>query len=342
MRVAVPARPATVRLEDRPIPRVGPGELLLKVHGCGLCGSDLAKLRGPAPGGILGHEVVGRVALVGEGVVDFREGDRVVVAHHVPCFACHYCLRGSPSMCPTFKASNLDPGGFAEFVRVPAANVRFATFSLPPSLSDEVAAFTEPTACCLRAVKRSRVQAGDTAVVLGLGSIGLLMVQLFHRNGLQVIGVEPRPERRALASRFGIIHTLGPEDPSLTEVIHGLTEGRGADLVMITVGVPSAIGTAWNLVRDGGMLHLFAGAEGEGPAPLPFSQLYHRELSVTATYSSSPAELREAFDLLCQGVLRVEELISHRLPLSRLQEGIDLLLRHEALKVFITPNGGPS
>ncbi len=331
-----------VRLEDRPIPPIGPGELLLRVEGCGLCGSDIAKLQGPTPRGTLGHEVVGRVTSMGEGPKGFREGDRVVVAHHVPCFACHYCRRGNPSMCRTFKTSNLDPGGFADYVRVPADNVRFATFLLPPSLTDEAAAFTEPLACCLRAVKRSRVESGDTVVIVGLGSIGLLMVQLFLRSGLAVVGIEPLAERRALASRLGLAHALAPEDPALGEAVRSLSEGRGADLIMITVGAPLAMETGWNLVRDGGMLHLFAGLEGEGVVPLSLAQLYHRELTVTATYSSSPTELREAFDLLCREALSVRELVSHRLPLSRLQEGIDLLLRREALKVFITANGEPS
>jgi len=242
-------------------------------------------------------------------------------------------------MCRAFKASNLDPGGFAEYVRVPTPNVRFATFVLPPNLPDDVAAFTEPLACCLRAVKRSRVEAGDSVVVVGLGSIGLMMIQLFRQLGLQVVAIEPRADRRALAVRFGLSRTFAPDNPALPEEVGAVSQGRGADIVMVTVGAPSAIGQAWTLLRDGGMLHLFAGPEGEGAPTVPTGQLYHRELTVTATYSAAPADLSEAFDLLSSGAVNVRELVTHRLPLSRIQEGIDLFLRHEALKVLITANG---
>jgi L-iditol 2-dehydrogenase len=149
------------------------------VRGCGLCGSDILKVDAatPAPT-VLGHEVVGQVAAVGAGPRRFAPGERFVVAHHVPCFECHYCRRGSPSMCRHFKRINLDPGGFAELVRVPAPNVEHAAFRLPADMADETASFTEPLGCCRRAVKRSGITAGDTALVVGLGSIGCLLVQL--------------------------------------------------------------------------------------------------------------------------------------------------------------------
>ncbi|HET7341223.1 MAG TPA: alcohol dehydrogenase catalytic domain-containing protein, partial [Methylomirabilota bacterium] len=178
---------------DWPQPTAGRGELLLRVRGCGLCGSDIAKIVAPdtrAPA-VLGHEVVGDVIEAGDGVAGFAVGDRVVAAHHVPCGRCHYCRRGSESMCRAFKASNLDPGGFAEYVRVPAANVRHATFRVPEHLGDEEASFVEPLACCLRAVERARVEPGDTAVVVGLGSIGCLFTQLLARAGAAVVGCDP-------------------------------------------------------------------------------------------------------------------------------------------------------
>jgi len=178
VKAAVYTGPGAIELREWPDPAAGPGELLIRMRGCGLCGSDIAKFvsgaRAPA---VFGHEVVGEVARVGAGVTRFAAGQRVVVAHHVPCFDCHYCRRGSPSMCPHFKRVNLDPGGFAELVRVPAPNVEHATFALPAELSDETASFTEPLACCLRALRRAGVAAGDTALVVGLGSIGCLFAQ---------------------------------------------------------------------------------------------------------------------------------------------------------------------
>ena len=192
MKAGVYTGAGTLELQEWPEPAAGPGELLVRVRGCGLCGSDILKVTSPetkAPA-VFGHEVVGEIARVGAGVSGFHEGQRVVAAHHVPCFACHYCRRGSPSMCRHFKRSNLDPGGFAELCRVPAPNARHATFALPESMSDETASFTEPLACCLRAVKRCRVEPGDAVVVVGLGSIGCLLAQAFALGGAAVFGAD--------------------------------------------------------------------------------------------------------------------------------------------------------
>lgn len=339
MNAAVYLAPGVVALREWPTPSAGPGELLLKVRGCGLCGSDIAKIRSgrATPPAVFGHEVVGDVVGIGPGVCDFEVGDRLVVAHHVPCFACHYCRRGSPSMCREFKTLNLDPGGFAEFLRVPAPNVRHAAFRLPKELSDETASFTEPLACCLRAVKRSGVLPGDLAWVIGLGSVGCLFVQLLRRSGVAVLASDPLPARLALGRRFGAEVFQSPE--ALGERARDLTDGRGADLVMVTAGGTSVLSSAASVVRDGGAVHYFAGGEGEN-LPLPLDALYGRELTITATYSSSPAELGEAFDLLAQGQIQAEGLITHRLPLSRLAEGVALMVEHQAVKVFVT--GEPS
>jgi L-iditol 2-dehydrogenase len=281
---------------DVPRPAAGAGELLLRLRGCGLCGSDIAKLADPAARvpAVLGHEVVGDVVEAGEGVAGFAVGDRVVAAHHVPCGECHYCRRGSESMCRAFKESNLDPGGFAEFVRVPAANVRSATFRVPEHLTDEEASFVEPLACCLRAVERARVQPGDTAVVVG--------------------------------------RVLDEADAR----VRALSAGRGADHVIVTAGATPALEWAVRIVRDGGSIHAFAGGPGDA-LPVALEALYHRELTVTTTYSSSPGTLARAFWLIAAGKVDVEGLVSHRLPLERLAEGVDLMRRRQALKVYVTP-----
>jgi L-iditol 2-dehydrogenase len=331
MRAAVHAGAGEIRLERRPPPAIGPGELLLRVRGCGLCGSDLAKLRGPAASpAVLGHEVVGDVAAVGEDAGGFRPGERVVTAHHVPCFRCHYCRRGSPSMCRAFKASNLDPGGFAEYVRVPAENARHATFRVPGGMPDAVAAFTEPLGCCVRAMRRAAPEPGDTVVVAGLGAMGCLLLQLARRRGARVVGVDPVAERRALADALGAEATAAPE--ALAAPVAALSDGRGADLAVLATAAPAVVRAALGWVRDGGAVHLFVG-EGEGPVPL--GELYRRELSLGATYSSSPADLAEAFELLRTGAVRAAELCSHRLPLERLAEAVGLMERRVALKVFV-------
>ena len=323
-------------VEDWPRPTAGAGDLLLRIRGCGLCGSDIAKLvAAPAPRPIvLGHEVVGDVVETGLGVAGFAVGDRVVAAHHVPCGTCHYCRRGSTSMCRGFKTSHLDPGGFAEYVRVPAENVRDATFRLPPSLGDEAASFVEPLACCHRAVRRTGTGGGDTCVVLGLGSIGCLFVQLLALRGAAVVGVDRLAERAELARRFGAAAAGAPD--AAAAATRELSDGRGADHVVITGGGAAVLGWAAEVVRDGGSIHYFAGGEGDA-LPLPLHTLYHRELTITSTYSSSPADLTAAFELISAGRVSVDGLISHRLPLERIEEGVDLMRRHLAVKVFVTP-----
>lgn len=324
-----------IELQEWPEPVAGPGELLLQMSGCGLCGSDLLKVSAAAPEpAVLGHEVVGRVAAIGPGVRRFAPGDRLVVAHHVPCFQCHYCRRGSPSMCRHFKRVNLDPGGFAELVRVPAPNVEHAAFRLPPEMAEETASFTEPLACCLRAVKRSQVAAGDTALVVGLGSIGCLLVQLLTLHGVQVFGSDLLAARRALGLASGA--RVLDSDAALDAALREATAGRGADVVIVTAGGAPVLPAAAARVRDGGTVHYFAGGAGD-TLPLSLAAVYHRELTLTATYSSSPAELAEAFDLLASGRVRVEGLVSHRLPLGRLGEAVELMRRHEAVKVYVTP-----
>jgi L-iditol 2-dehydrogenase len=336
MKAAVLREGGRLAAEAWPAPAIRAGELLLKLRGCGLCGSDIAKVGASSTKlpVVLGHEVVGDVVERGAGVDVFAVGDRVVAAHHVPCGRCHYCARGSESMCAAFKASNLDPGGFAELVRVPAENVRHATFRIPAHVSDEAASFVEPLACCLRAVRRSRVAEGDTAVVVGLGSIGCLFVQLFRRAGARVVGVDLIADRAALAKRLGAESAGAPDD--VAGAVHELSDGRGADQVMITGGGAAVLPWAVVRVRDGGHVHYFAGGTGD-TMPVALETLYKRELTFMSTYSSPPADLAAAFALVAAGEVVTEPLFSHRLPLDRLDEAVALMRRQAALKVFVTP-----
>jgi L-iditol 2-dehydrogenase len=334
VRVAVYRGEGRLLTEDWPRPTIGPGELLLRLRGCGLCGSDIAKVVTPdtrAPV-VLGHELVGDIVETGPGLTGLGLGDRVVAAHHVPCGRCHYCRRGSSSMCRGFKTSQLDPGGFAEYVRVPATNVRHATFKIPAHVSDEAASFIEPLGCCLRAVRRAGVQRGDTAVVVGLGSIGCLFVQLLAAAGAAVVGVDHTAERLPLARRFADHAVLVEEAEPM---VARLSDGRGADLVVVTGGGSKVLPWAVRAVRDGGAVHYFAGGPGDD-LPLALETLYHRELTITATYSSSPAELADAFTAITTGSVRVDGLYTHRLGLERLDEGVELMRSQRAVKVYVT------
>jgi len=336
MRAAVFRGGGRIAPGEWPRPSAGPGELLLRMRGCGLCGSDIAKIVAPATRGpaVFGHEIVGDVVEAGDGVAGFAAGDRVVAAHHVPCGDCHYCRRGSESMCRAFKTSSLDPGGFAEYVRVPPANVRHATFRIPDHLTDEEASFVEPLACCVRAVDRAGVEPGDTAVVVGLGSIGCLFIPLLRRAGAAVIGADPLLERTARALALGARAAGDPE--AAATAVRQVSEGRGADHVVLTGGGSDVLPWAVEVARDGGVLHCFAGGAGE-VLPIALGTLYHRELTVMSHYSSSPATLSRAFWLLAAGKVEVDGLITHRVPLERLAEGVELMRRREALKVYVTP-----
>lgn len=336
MKAVIYHRYDDVRVEDVPIPEIGPDELLLRPAGCGLCGSDIAKIVGQTPPPvILGHELAGRAAAVGAAVTAFRPGDRVVVAHHVPCGACHYCHHGHPSMCARFKASNIFPAGFADYVRVPAENVRQTTLPLPDSLSDEDASFTEPLACCLRAVRRSALLPGDTALVVGLGSIGLQMAQAVRAlvEGARVIGIDLLEERLAPGRTLGVDLALHAEAGDLAEQVRAWTDGRGVDTAILTAGGARAVQQALSLVRAGGMLNLFACPPGL-VASIDLSAVYHHELTLTASYSSSPADLRQSLELLAARKVQVASLISHRLLLEQFHEGLELARTQRALKIF--------
>lgn len=332
-----------IRLEQGPLPTIGDHELLVRVHGCGLCGSDILKIVQQAPPPVvLGHELSGEIVERGKAVSSFSVGQRVIVAHHAPCGTCHYCRHQNYSMCATFKASNIDPGGFAEYIRVPATLVEQTTLALPPSLDAEAASFVEPLACCLRAVKRTPLLAGDTVVVVGLGSIGLLMIQAVRaitEGQTQVYGIDLLPERLQLARELGAtqVFEAPPDEQGLRTLLNPLTDGRGADAVILTVPGARPFNQAFASVRKGGTIQIFAAHT--GAVPLNIETIYQQELSILSTYSSSPVELQQALGYLAAGQVRVKSLISHRLPLEDFHEGVRLMQTHKALKVFFYTTG---
>ena len=333
MRAVIFHRYDDVRVEDVAVPAIGQGELLLRVAGCGLCGSDLLKISGKAaPPVALGHELTGEI--VESRNPRWSPGQRVVVAHHVPCGACHYCLSGSPTMCAQFRASNLDPCGLAEYVRVPESHAEHTTLALAPEMSDEVGSFTEPLACCLRAVGRVELGYVQDALLVGLGSMGLLMLQglMAAQPSARVLALDPLPERRELALTLGAAEALDPTGLAEGELRRHLGR-RGADLAVLTVGAPSVLASAQAAVRDGGEMLVFAAQPGP-PVAVDLWDCYHRELRLTTSYSSSPVDLRAALTLLESGRVRVDRIISHRLPLTAFAEGVELARTHRALKVY--------
>lgn len=327
------------RVRDVPQPSIAKGDLLLEVMACGVCFSDVHKIRFQALEKpiVLGHELAGRV--VTSASEKFQMGARVVVAHHVPCFDCHYCLHGNISMCAQFKKTNLDPGGFAEFVRLPAKHVESVAFPIPDCLSDNEASFMEPLGCCVRALKRSGLQASDVVVLIGLGSIGLLLMQLIRFAGAECIGLDLDPIRREYAAALGAIATFSGAEPAFKEYLEKATQGRGADAVILTAGGPSLVPIMLSRLRAGGTCLIFASFHPESDVSLDWNQLYYREINIVTSYSASPTDLREALELLANGAVRVAPMTGHTFPLERFSEALAAIENRTILKAIMTPHG---
>jgi L-iditol 2-dehydrogenase len=352
MTVAACAGGGAIRLEARPRPQPGPGEIRLRLRCAGLCGTDLFKLHRDtaAPGSVLGHEVVGTVDAVGDGAKGFAVGDRVVVPHHVSCGACALCRRGAETLCPVFRENLLEPGGFSEYILVRERAVRLATFGIPDSLSDATAVFLEPAACVLRGIRHARLAetaALDgplTVAVLGAGSMGLLHLLVLKAvvPSVRVMVVDPLEDRRAFALLLGADAAAEPVPDAAWDAVASLTEGRGADAVFDTVGGVAALDAGLTLSREGGTTVLFAHATSEkalaaAPAALDLNRFFKAEKKLLATYSGALAEQREVWRLLVTRRFDPSLLVTHRLPLARLAEAVDLARERRALKILLTP-----
>jgi L-iditol 2-dehydrogenase len=329
------------RVQEVPRPALQKGDLLLQVKACGVCFSDVHKIRFQRleKATVLGHEVAGGVVEVGSDVRKFKVGDRVVVAHHVPCLRCHYCRRGNISMCPQFKKTKLDPGGFAEFVRVPATHVENVAFPIPAALTENEASFMEPLGCCVRAVKRAGIQRSDVVVLVGLGSIGLLLMQLIRHAGATCIGLDLDEKRREFAKGLGLTAAFAGSEPGFQEYLAKTTEGRGADGVFLTTGNPALIPTSLTWLREGGTCTIFASLHPESKVRLDWNQLYYRELNIVSSYSASPADLSEALELLGKGDVRVSDLTRDTFPLEQFSDALAAIESRTILKAIMTPNG---
>ena len=322
MKAAVFHGAGRVDAGEWPRPTIGPGELLVKVRGCGLCGSDIAKIVDPATRApaVFGHEVVGDVADVGEGVASFAAGHRVVVAHHVPCGACHYCQRGSESMCREFKRSQLDPGGFAEYVRIPPELVG----ELLPigDLDPATATLTEPLGCALRAQDRAGLRPGDSLLVVGAGCAGLLNILAAHARGIDAVWVrEPDHARLARAEAWGA-------------TAHG---NEPVDVAMVCTESSRAIAEAAQALAPGGTLCLYAPPEPRTPLGVDGWTVFARELRVTASWSAGPADMRAALALLQARAAPFAELITAAFSLDQTGEALAAQRTGEVYKAVVFP-----
>ena len=338
-RVAVYHSNRDIRLDARATPAIGPGELLLEVHASGICGSDLMEwYRKPRAPTVLGHEVAGRVVAAGEAVDGLKLGDRIVATHHVPCGVCRYCVRGHETVCDMLRRTAFDPGGFADYIRLQPENVQRGVLQLPAHVSDDAGAMVEPLACVLRAQRKAGIGRGESVLVIGAGVSGSLHVLAAKTRGASPVFVtDVQPERRNFAARLGADRVLD----AAADVAHliGAELGRGVDHVIVCTGAPAAIATSLAAVDQGVTVSFFA-PMGPGECyPLPFDEVFwQRDVTLTSSYGGAPRDLREALALIANGQIDVGQLVTHRLRLSQVQAGFEMMLRGgECLKIMVDP-----
>lgn len=338
-----------VRLESVPVPQIGAGELLVRVHTCGICGTDLKKIATgshPAPR-IFGHETSGVVAAVGQGVSEFEPGDRVVVFHHIPCGECFYCVHKTFAQCGTYKkvgcTAGFEPagGGFAEYVRVMDWIVGRGTVRIPEGISFEQACFVEPVNTCLKGIDNLRPQSGETVLVIGQGPIGIILSVLAQRTGARVITSDLYGERLTIASSLGLREGIQASRADAVQTVRDWTEGRGADAAILAVGGNSLIRTAMDAVRPGGRVLLFA-QTARGEATIDPAAVCVDEKTLLGSYSASVELQEESVRFVMNREMDLERLISHRFPLSRSVEALELAARPQPDSMKVVVQAGAS
>lgn len=331
-----------IRIEERPVPSIGAGELLIRVQASGICGTDVLEWyrRNKTPL-VLGHEIAGEIAEVGDGLPQFKKGQRVAASHHVPCGECVYCLRNHQTVCATLRKTHFDPGGFSEYLRLPAVNVQLGgVYLLPDNVSYEEATFTEPLACVLRGQKIAQMSSGKSVLVLGCGVAGLLHVMLAKLCGASFIAVTDVVDYRLQMARdLGADTAINAQREDARKRFLQYSGGKGADLVVAASGAEPAQREALQLVEKGGVVLFFAATAEGVTIPLSINDVFWRnEITLTSSYAATPAEHREAVVLLAQGKLDVKKMITHQFALGDIQEGFRLVAQAgESLKVIIYP-----
>jgi L-iditol 2-dehydrogenase len=347
MHAAVYKGDSVVAVEQVPTPEIGPGELLIRVEACGVCHTDLKKIEHNllAPPRIFGHETAGVVARVGKGVRKFAPGDRVVVFHHIPCGACFYCRKKLYAQCPVYKrvgvTAGFEPagGGFSQYVRVMDWIVERGVEKIPDGISFERASFVEPVNTCLKAVMQCAPQAGEVALILGQGPIGLLMTMLVRRTGAHVITTDMISSRRELSLECGAELSFDPRSGDVAASVASLTESRGADLVIVAASAKGIAEQAVRWSRAGARILLFAQTSDAERIDLSGASICAGERILFGSYSASVDLQKQSAELVFSGELPVDLLVSHRLPLAQISSAFDLALHpdSQSLKIILKP-----
>ncbi|HWP35829.1 MAG TPA: alcohol dehydrogenase catalytic domain-containing protein [Thermodesulfobacteriota bacterium] len=337
MLAAVVRAPDDIRVERVPVPRPGPGEALVRVRAAGICSGDLMGwyLARKAPL-VLGHEVAGEIVALGPGPAaapraggpPFAVGDRVALHHHAPCFTCRACQRGEPVQCETWRRTRLDPGGIAEYVRVPRENLAGDTLRLPDGLSFDDGALVEPAACVVKSLRRGRLAPGDAVAVVGLGVMGLLHVRFAKAAGAApVVGIDLDPARCAAARRLGADIAVQVPQEDAAAAIRAATGGRLADLVIVGPGSAEAILSGIALAGPAGRVVLFTPTPPGVRVAIDTNRIYFDEISLIPSYSCGPEETRAALDAIARGVVRAADVVTHRMPIARVEEAYRTMAR---------------
>jgi L-iditol 2-dehydrogenase len=340
MRAAVYYNNNDIRIEEMPKPRIGEKEILVKVIASGVCGSDVMEwYRVKKAPRVLGHEIAGEIVDVGAQVSGFRVGHRVFVSHHVPCNECRYCKAGYHTVCETLRSTNFDPGGFAEYIRVPEINVRYGVFVLPDDMSLEDGTFVEPLGCVARGQRFAGVSAGQTVLVIGSGISGLMHIQLARLKGAaRIIATDLSDFRLEAARRFGADVMIHAQD-DVPRLVSEANQGRLADTVIVCTAAPSAFEQAFQSVDCAGTLLLFAPTAPGVMVSLPLYDIYFKSAKIVFSYAAVDQDIKEAIDLLHSKKFNAKDMITHRYGLADIQRGFDRVARAEdSIKVIIFPH----
>lgn len=339
MHVAMYYKNSDVRIEEMPVPKISPDELLVKVVASGICGSDVLEWyrikKAPI---VLGHEIAGEIAEAGKNVKKYKVGDRVFVSHHIPCNTCHYCLNGNHTACETLHTTNYDPGGFTEYLRVPSLNVDRGVFVLPEEVLFEEGTFVEPLACVLRGQRVARFKPGQSVLVLGSGISGLLHIMLARAQGAgRIIATDISNYKLDAAKRLGADEVIHADEDVAARVCE--INKRPVDLVIVCTGAYKAFTQALKSVDRGGTILFFAATEPNIELPIPVNEFWRNSITLLPSYGGSPYDCAIAIELIRAKRVAVSEMITHRLPLKEAQKGFNLVAEsRESIKVIIEPH----
>lgn len=340
MRVATYYNNKDIRIEERPVPSIGEGELLIRVRAASICGSDTMEwYRVSKAPCILGHEIAGEIVEVGPGVKDHKKGDRISVSHHVPCYECHYCRLDHHTLCDTLRSTNFDPGGFAELVRLPAINVRYGVYPLADNVSYEEGALVEPLACIVRAQRKASVRPEQTLLVIGSGISGLFHIQLARAHGIhRIVSTDIVDYRLKVAKELGADFTFHASE-DIPKRLYEVNEGRLADVVIVCAESKKASEQALKSVGRGGTILFFALASPDQIIPMSMNNIFWQKgVTLMSSYAGSPEDHRESLELIRSRKVPVGKMISHRLAFNEIAKGFELVAgAKDSLKVIVDP-----